>query len=156
MRGFGVGPLAPGRTITAVPGAASRTQGARGLLARLMIALVLLTGVAGAVGMHCADGPNTAMFVAGGGHATLKPAAHTVGEKHSAVHTDHGTRDPGPTGGLLITCLVFLIAVVTAMLALRPRSLRSLAATLRAARPAIPKIVLPRAPRLVELCLLRT
>ncbi|MEU0470700.1 hypothetical protein ABZ215_42465 [Amycolatopsis sp. NPDC006131] len=59
-------------------------------------------------------------------------------------------------GGLLATCLAFIVAVVAALVGLRPTGLRGIVPMLRSARVAMMRAALPRAPSLAELCLLRT
>ncbi len=69
-----------------------------------------------------------------------------------------GEGSPGShgLGDMLATCLAFIVAVVAAVVALRPTGLRSVVRMLRSARVAVVRTALPRAPSLAELCLLRT
>lgn len=67
----------------------------------------------------------------------------------------------GPFGshglcGGLAACLVFIVAVVAVIVALRPPLLRIFVPVLMSGRAAVIRAVHPRAPRLAELCLLRT
>ena len=59
-------------------------------------------------------------------------------------------------GGVLATCLAFILAVVAAVATLRPRRVRHVARTLRATRAVAIRAVRPRAPSLAQLCVLRT
>jgi hypothetical protein len=77
-------------------------------------------------------------------------------DRHEATQPDHHQQDSHGMSGLLITCLAFLIAVVTAAVSLRPGLLRGLVALLRPTGTAMVRTVLPRAPRLADLCLMRT
>jgi hypothetical protein len=118
------------------------------MVTRLVIVLALLAGVVGAASMHCVE--------------TMDPGL--VAEQHATPDDHHdGTTQPGHPqedsrgiGGLLITCLAFLIAVVTAVLSLRPGLLRGLLARPRPTAVAISQTVLPRTPRLADLCVMRT
>lgn len=117
------------------------------MVARLVIVLALLAGVVGAASMHCIETMDPGLVAEH--HAT--PDDH-----HEATQTDHHQQGSHGMGGLLITCLAFLIAVVTAMVSLRPGLLRGLVAALRPTAVAMARSVLPRAPCLADLCLMRT
>ncbi|MGH4016122.1 MAG: hypothetical protein ACRDSL_19805 [Pseudonocardiaceae bacterium] len=69
-----------------------------------------------------------------------------------------GDNTPGSRGlgGVLATCLAFIVAVVAAVVALRPTGPRRIVRMLRSVRLAVNRAALLRAPSLAELCLLRT
>lgn len=140
-------------------GAPHRTRPAL-VFARLVVVLGLLIGVTGAMSMHCASEMGA-----------TSPASHSAGPDtasgeaagHDAAHTTHHTtaftqphHDPGGTGGMLITCLAFLIAVITAMSQPRPKQFRVAVDIRRSSRARARDRVRTRAPLLAELCLLRT
>jgi hypothetical protein len=112
----------------------------------------LLIGVTGAMTMHCANEMSA-----------TPPAAHAVESNTAGPGTTHHTtalakpdHESRGTGGMLITCLAFLIAVITAMSQLRPGQFRAVVGVLRSTRAHVSDRVISRAPLLAELCLLRT
>ncbi|MGW5051410.1 hypothetical protein [Actinokineospora sp. NPDC004072] len=62
----------------------------------------------------------------------------------------------GGLGGVLATCLAFILAVVAAVVALRPGHVRSIVRMLRPVRVVVIRAIRPRSPSLAELCVLRT
>ncbi len=152
----------------------------RGRLARFVAVLVVLAGVALAVGLQCADGIAIPMAHAASADAAMacgSPAAvasSPVPEHVASVDSGQltavcaatgtagffvlvqgGSPDSGGVGGVLAACLAFILAVVAAVAALRPGPLRGVGQLLRPARVAVSRAVRPRAPSLAELCLLR-
>ena len=169
------------RTIVAMTGAARPAQTARGHLARLVAVVAVLAGLALAVGLQCTDGMAMPMAHAAtsataatdcGPPATMAadhrpghvvpadtgpppaacPALDMAGTFASAHDGASGTHD---LGGLLATCLAFLIAAVTAVAVLRPAVVRGVVRMLPPVRVAVIRAVRPRAPNLAELCVLR-
>jgi hypothetical protein len=118
------------------------------VVARLVIVLALLAGVVGAASMHCIETMDPGLVA--------EHHARSDNHRQETTQPDHHEQDSHGMGGLLITCLAFLIAVVTAMVGLRPALLRGLVAALRPPAMAASRSVLPRAPRLADLCLMRT
>lgn len=163
-------------------GMARRVHAARGHLARLVAVLAVLAGLAVVVGLQCTDG--MAMAMAHG--ATSATAAMTCGAPAAMAASPAPERlvpaddsrltaacaapstaaafafakdessGSGGLGGMLATCLAFLVAVVGAVAALRPAGMRSVMMTLRSARVVVIRAIRPRTPSLAELCLLRT
>ncbi|SDN18295.1 hypothetical protein SAMN04488074_13826 [Lentzea albidocapillata subsp. violacea] len=127
-------------------GTARTTHGARGHLSRLTVVLAVLAGLALVVGVQCADG----MSMAHDRHEL------TV-ERPVAAGMLVALDAPGDsdTGGELAACLMLIVAVIAIVAGLRLPGLRSSAAILRPARAVLAAVVLPRAPGLARLCLLR-
>jgi DUF305 family protein family protein len=69
---------------------------------------------------------------------------------------DHDSDNDSDTDGLLMTCLVFLAAVVAAVAGLRPPPRRVAPFARPSPRRAAIAHVFPRGPRLVDLCISRT
>lgn len=158
---------------------ARRVQAARGHLARLVVVLAVLAGLGLAVGLQCTDG--MAMSMAHGatsastGMGCGSPVAMTAGHVGEPVTpagagqlssacaaagavalADEDAPGSRGLGGVLATCLAFLVAVMAAVAALRPGHLRSVVRILRTARAVVNRAFRPRALSLAELCLLRT
>ncbi|MCE7004578.1 DUF6153 family protein [Kibdelosporangium philippinense] len=126
-----------------------RERAARGSLARLVAVIAVLVGVVLMHGLQCSD-DMTGMHSDGG--------AGMVHEHSATPANDH---DPGPAdsdglGGMLMTCLAFIVVIVTAMVGLRLVGLVNLDRLIRAVRAARAGMTLPRGPSLAQLCLLRT
>ncbi|WP_157367715.1 hypothetical protein [Alloactinosynnema sp. L-07] len=163
-------------------GTARPAQAARGHLARLVAVVAVLAGLALAVGLQCTDGmampmahpatsaaagtgcglPATMATDHGLGHVVPAdiglpsgacPAPNMAATFAFARDDASGTHD---LGGMLATCLAFLIAAVTAVAVLRPAVVRGVVRVLPPVRVAVVRAVRPRAPSLAELCLLRT
>ncbi|WP_144065801.1 hypothetical protein [Lentzea albidocapillata] len=127
-------------------GTARTTHGARGHLSRLAVILAVLAGLALVVGVQCAD----SMSMAHDGHELTVERPVAAG---MLVALDaSGDSD---TGGALVACLMLIVAVIAIAAGLRLPGLRSSAAILRPVRAALAAVVLPRAPSLASLCLLR-
>jgi hypothetical protein len=137
-------------------GATLRTHAAQ-VLVRLVVVMGLLIGVTGAMIMHCANemGATPPASHSAGSNATSGyVAGHGATHHTTALAEPH--HDPRGTGGMLITCLAFLIAVITAMSQLRPGQFRAVVGILRSTRAHVSDRVISRAPLLAELCVLRT
>jgi hypothetical protein len=163
-----------------VIGSSGRRRAARGHLARLVAVLAVLAGLVLLHSPHCTDGMTTMPHLAasvGSGTATAaascgssatmteagnqpatmaaRPAAvcPAAGVGAVAVGSSHGSDG---VGGLLATCLAFIVAVLAALLGVRPfwRQV-GLVARLSDCATRI-RAVVPRAPSLAELCVLRT
>ncbi|HEY8455380.1 MAG TPA: hypothetical protein VIL34_07285 [Actinopolymorphaceae bacterium] len=164
-------------------GTAGHARAVRGRLVRLVAVLAVLAGVALAVGLQCTDG--MAMPMAHGASAdaamacSSSPSAMaerhvpervtsadsggltaaacpTPGAAESFVLAENGSPGSGGMGGVLATCLAFILAVVVAVASLRPGPSWGVVRLLRPARAVATRAVQPLAPSLAELCLLRT
>ncbi|MFI7676315.1 hypothetical protein [Actinophytocola sp. NPDC049390] len=163
-------------------GTARPVLAARGRLARLVAVLAVLAGLAVAVGLQCTDG--MAMPMAHGATSAgasapcgsqadmtashpeasgmpadtgqLAAACPVLGAAVALANADEGSSRSGGLGGVLATCLAFILAVVAAMAVLRPSHFRGVVRMLRPARVAVTRALRPQAPSLAELCLLRT
>lgn len=160
-------------------GSSGRRRAARGHLARLVAVLAVLAGLVLLHSPHCTDGMTAMPHLAtsaGSGTATAaiscgssatmteagsQPAtmAHQLAAVCPAVAgvvaagSSHGSDG---MGGLLATCLAFIVAVLATLLGLRP-SWQQVALIARLSeRVTRIRAVVPRAPSLAELCLLRT
>ncbi|MFJ8814827.1 DUF6153 family protein [Amycolatopsis thermoflava] len=152
-------------------GSSDRRRAARGHLARLVAVLAVLAGLVLLHSPHCTDGMSAMPHLsASAGSATMTdagsqpaamvgqfsavcPAIEAEGAGVVAVGSSHGSDG---MGGLLATCLAFIVAVLATLLGLRP-SWRAVGLMARLPeRVARIRAVLPRAPSLAELCLLRT
>lgn len=149
----------------AMTGTACRRRAARGFLARFFAVFAVLAGLVLAHGVQCAEGMSVmhdargATMVAGvamecGAPTATVADACTAADPVGAV-TPAGDGSPG-LGGVLATCLAFIVAVVAAIAGLRPTEFRHVVRICRATRAAVLRTALPRAPSLAELCLLRT
>jgi hypothetical protein len=80
------------------------------------------------------------------------------GMVEALVLAEDGSPSPDSRGlgGMLATCLAFIVAAVAAVAGLRPSGRRSIVGALEAARVAVIRTAQPRAPNLAQLCLLRT
>ena len=141
--------------MSAMNGTARSTHGARGHLSRLAVVLAVLAGLALVVGVQCtngmsmAHGPNTVM--AHGGHEVTVEHPIAAG---MLVAPDLDAPGGSDTGALA-ACLMLIVAVIAIVAGLRLPGLRSSEAALQPARLALAAVVLPRAPSLARLCLLR-
>lgn len=129
-------------------GTARTTHRTRGHLSQLAVVLAVLAGLALVVGVQCTDG----MSMAHGGHEIT--AEHPVAAG-MLVAPDLETPGGSDTGGALAACLMLIVAVIAVVAGLRLPGLRSSVAASRFARTALGEVVLPRAPSLATLCLLR-
>lgn len=135
----------------------------------------MATGMASAMPMpmSIAHGANSANSTAGAFDSPTTMAASPADRRMAPADTDLLTAtssapvaafavapDDSPSssglGGVLATCLAFILAVVAAVATLRPGRLRSVARLLRPARATVIRALRPRAPSLAELCVLRT
>ena len=157
---------------------------ARGCLARLVVVVGVLAGLVFTHGVRCTDGM-TAMAVkqvassgmalgaaqdgaapvvmaGAAGHSpddVTAAGAATAVAGGAGVIAVVGDSSPGShgLGGMLAACLVFIVAVVAVSVGLRPCLLRIFVAVVMFGRGRrVIRVVAPRAPRLAELCLLRT
>lgn len=139
------------RSIGAMSSRAHRPLAARTCFARLVVLAALLAGFAVAFGVHCAEMTPDSM-------GDMVVSADSMAAPDSPV-IEPVIADPGHdggTGGLLMTCLVFLAAVVVAVAGLR-LPWRSLPPGARPSpRPAAFRHLRPRGPRLADLCVSRT
>ncbi|WP_340682767.1 DUF6153 family protein [Amycolatopsis coloradensis] len=137
---------------------ARRTTAVRGRLAQLVAVLAVFVGLAFAAGLQCTEGmamPMAHGMASAETHIAPEPgAAYCAPETMTSV--DGGLPGHDGSGGTLATCLAFLFAVVAAVTTLPPSRLRGLVATFRRVRVVARYAVWSRAPRLEELCLLRT
>jgi hypothetical protein len=164
--------LTPLRSIIrAVTGTALRARAARGHLARLVAVLAVLAGLGYAVGLQCTGGMTTDMVMAHGTTSTdtvvacQSPLATSNTVEHAdtrqcpapvfAVAADDSSSFDG-LGGVLATCLAFLIAVVAAVATLRPGHLRGVGGMSRPVRMTVLRAGRPQPLTLAELCVLRT
>ena len=129
-------------------GTARTMHGARGHLSRLAVVLAVLAGLALVVGVQCTDG----MSMAHSGHETTVEHPVAAGMLMTPELEFPDGRD---TGGALAACLMLIVAVVAIVAGLRLPGLRRSAAASRSVRWALGEVVLPRAPSLATLCLLR-
>lgn len=134
-------------------------RAARGDLARLVAVVAVLAGLVLTHGLPCADGA-TGTHAAGTTCGHVRPADGLTDAAApvpvSACAAPAGALDAGGFGGVLATCLAFVMAVVAAATGLRPARLWNAGRAVRSARAALARTVLPRAPSLAALCLLRT
>jgi hypothetical protein len=147
-------------------GIARRGEAVRGHLARLAAVLAVLAGLVLAVGLQCTDGSMAAMPMNAasvsmkcGVPATMEgPAEHWMTNACPAGTAAHvlGTSDFDGLGGVLATCLAFIVAVAAAVVSFRPGGLHGVVRMVRSLRVVAMRAVQPRAPSLAELCLLRT
>jgi peptidoglycan/LPS O-acetylase OafA/YrhL len=163
-----------------VIGSRRRRRAARGHLARLVAVLAVLAGLVLLHSPHCTDGMTAMPHLAASVGSGTSTAAASCGS--SATMTEPGSQ-PATTadqlaavcpaagvgavaagsshgsdgmGGLLATCLAFIVAVLAALLGVRPsRQQIGLVARLSDYATRI-RAVVPRAPSLAELCVLRT
>jgi hypothetical protein len=75
----------------------------------------------------------------------------STGHDMCAAETTHDG-----VGGVLMTCLAFIVAVFAVAVWLRPAGLHRIVRMARSVRAVVIRAVQPRAPSLEELCLLRT
>jgi hypothetical protein len=166
-----------------VIGSSGRPQAARGHLARLVAVLAVLAGLVLLHSPHCTDGmsalPHLAasvgsgtasatascgssarMLEAGSQPATMVdqlaavcPVVGAAGVGTVAAGSSHGADG---MGGLLATCLAFIVAVLATLLGVRPSWQQVGLVARLSERAARIRAVVPRAPSLAELCLLRT
>ncbi len=129
-------------------GTARSAHGARGDLSRLVVVLAVLAGLALVVGVQCTDG----MSMAHGGHETTVEHPVAAG---MLMASDLETPGDGDAGGALAACLMLIVAVIAIVAGPRLPGLRSSAAASRSVRMTLGEVVLPRAPSLATLCLLR-
>jgi hypothetical protein len=134
--------------MSAMNGTARTTHGARGHLSRLVVVLAVLAGLALVVGVQCTDG----MSMAHGGHETTVEHPVAAG---LLVAPDLEPPGDGDTGGALGACLMLMVAVIAIVVGLRLTGLHSSAAASRSVHIVLGEVVLPRAPSLATLCLLR-
>ncbi|WP_148311627.1 DUF6153 family protein [Amycolatopsis japonica] len=139
----------------------AQTTTVRGQLARLVAVLAVLAGVAFAAGLQCTEG--MAMPMAHDmGHAETRIACDSLASSAETrvaapcAAESGGMLDHQGLGGTLATCLAFLFAVVAAVAALPPSRLRGLVTAFRRVRVVASPVIWSRAPKLEELCLLRT
>ncbi|SEP53343.1 hypothetical protein [Amycolatopsis saalfeldensis] len=142
-----------------------------------MAVLAVLAGLVLLHGQHCADGmsamPHGAVSVTSetgtascasatmadtGSRSTTMltevcPAGASAGVVARAAGMPLGS---GGMGGVLATCLAFIVAVVSTLLGLRPSWRPVAVAAWLSGRVVRIRAVRPRAPSLAELCLLRT
>lgn len=162
-------------------GTAGHVRAVRGRLVRLVAVLAVLAGVALAVGLQCTDG--MAMPMAHGVSADTAMACSSSSSAMAETHVpervtsadsggltaacpaagaelfvlaENGSPSSGGMGGVLATCLAFILAVVVAVASLRPGPSWGVVRLLRAARAMATRAVRPLSPSLAELCLLRT
>lgn len=130
-----------------MPSGGPRPRAARTHVARLVVLAALFAGFAIAFGVHCAEMTPGGM----GGTALVAPdmpGTHMVDVDAPGHDSD--------TDGLLMTCLVFLAAVVAAVAGLRPPPQRLTPVARPSPRRATIAHVFARGPRLVDLCISRT
>ena len=137
-------------------GTARSTHGARGHLSRLVVVLAVLAGLALVVGAQCTDG----MSMAHGANTVLVDGGHELTAQHPVavgmlVAPDVDAPGDSDMGGALAACLMLIVAVIAIVAGLRLPGLRSSAAAPRPVRVALTLVVLPQAPSLASLCLLR-
>lgn len=129
---------------------------ARGSLARLVVVIGVLAGVVFAHGVQCTDGMTTmavkqvasSSMALGAGQDAAPAVIAFVGDSSPGSH--------GP-GGVLAACLMFIVAVVAVSVGLRSALFRIFVAVLTfGGGRRVFRVVAPRAPKLAELCLLRT
>jgi hypothetical protein len=164
------------RTIAAMTGTARPVRAARGHFARLVAVLAVFAGLAVAVGMQCTDGMAVMPMAHGADSAPMacgSPASTATAHERvapadngpltvacaapgvAAAYAESEAPGTGGLGGLLATCLAFLVAVVTLVASLRSAGLRSVPVMVGSARVRLIRTLRPRAPSLAELCLLR-
>ncbi|MGH3490177.1 MAG: hypothetical protein ACRDP8_19990 [Actinopolymorphaceae bacterium] len=161
-------------------GKARRDHSARGPLARHVVVLAVLVGLAVAAGLQCkmsmampmahgakpdaaatdfgssaamapSDAPERVM-PAGTGQLTAKCAVPGA----AGAYADDDSPGPGSLDGILATCVAVLAAVMSAAAALRRGEVRSIVRMVRSARVIGIRAARPRTLSLAELCLLRT
>jgi hypothetical protein len=154
-------------------GMCRRQQAALRSLARLVAVVAVLASLTLAHGFPCTEDMATAMSTNSG--MSTSAAQHsdvpaTIATDSSGDLTALSTvpvamgvfasayedaLDSTGLGGVLATCLVFILVVVAAVVALRPSRLQGIVRMLRPARVAVKRAVRPRALSLAELCVLR-
>jgi hypothetical protein len=134
----------------------------RGHLARFVAVLAVLAGLALAVGLQCTDGTAAMpMDMAGAAVECGSPSMVAEQAGHHVVDPCLPADASGASGfdglgGVLATCLAFIIAVVAAAVLLRPLRASGVFKALQLVRVSVFTALRPRAPSLAELCLLRT
>jgi hypothetical protein len=138
----------------------------RDRLVRLVVVVAVLTGLVLTLGLQCTDGMSTGMHTSLGTSTALDTRSHggdfAVDARAAVAHADllaspmTGSSDSRDTGGLLATCLAFIIAVAAAVVVLRPTGWATTVRLLDTMRGAVVRAVVPWAPSLAQLCVLRT
>ncbi|WP_439659457.1 hypothetical protein ACSHWB_44990 [Lentzea sp. HUAS TT2] len=132
------------------------TPSARAHLARLVVVLAVLAGLALVVGAQCTDGMSMAhdvnVVMTDGGHEAVVERPVAAGEPAALARDMAGGSD---MGGVLAVCLMIIAAVVSIVAVLRLPGVRGLATVVRPACATLAAAFLPQAPSLAKLCLLR-
>jgi len=152
------------RNLTGVTGTTHGRQAARGRLVRLLAVVAVLVGLALTHGFQCTDDMTTMYGRPGVSSSMAEDVAQDAHAADRMIPADTGALglveggSPGPRGlgGVLATCLAFIVAVVAGVLGLRRAGLGSVVGILQSAGVVAIRVVVPRAPSLAELCVLRT
>ena len=128
---------------------------------RLVAVIAVLVGLALLHSPRCADGMIATGSMAhsgGSGMAAggVQGCADPVAAANTPVRTGNSLPGAGDMGGILATCLTFLVMVLVAISVLCPAWLRIVVTRRVPERRAMIRPIWLQAPSLAELCVLRT
>lgn len=115
---------------------------------RLVAVLAVLAGLMLLHSPHCADGMVTDV-------STMAPGSQQDCADPVAMAAVSAQDTSSAVGGIVSTCLAFIVFVLAAVAGLRPSGLLNFVRTRSFACVAVIRAVQPQAPSLTRLCLLR-